>query len=120
MAKVARFNPGMDLHLFYSLIEDSYIATVTAHPDLGADKFSGNFIKGASHFDIAVAMNVAPSFLGTGKKRVGKRLQMGASSSQRWRPVYVLSHEYVFQPFSHLTFPLLEKEISSFLHFFAQ
>ena len=73
MAKLTRFDPGMDLHLFHPLIEDSHAAAVPAHPDLAADQFSRNFIKGACHFDITVAMNVAPGFLEAGKKRVGQR-----------------------------------------------
>ena len=77
MAKLTWFDSGMDLHLFHPLIEDSYAAAVPAHPDLAADQFRGNFIKGAGHFDVTVAMNVAPGFLEAGKKRVGQRLQMG-------------------------------------------
>ena len=83
MAKLTRFDPGMDLNLFHPLIEDSYAATVPAHPDLVADKFSGNFIKGACDFDVTVAMNVAPGFLEAGKKRIGQRLQIARSSSKQ-------------------------------------
>src|SRR3984885_8072515 len=61
MAKLTRFDPGMDLYLFHPLIEDSYATTIPAHQDLAADQFSGNFIKGAGHFDVTVAMNVAPA-----------------------------------------------------------
>src|SRR5208337_4457562 len=78
MAKLTRFDPGMDLHLLHPLIEDAHATTVPAHPDLAADQFSGDFIKSAGYFDITVAMNVAPGFLEAGKRRVGQRLQMGA------------------------------------------
>jgi hypothetical protein len=40
-----------------------------------SNKFSGNFVKGAGHFDVAVAVDVAPGFLKTGKERVWQRLQ---------------------------------------------
>ena len=39
------------------------------------NEFSGNFVIGAGHFDVAVAVDVAPGFLKTGKGRVWQRLQ---------------------------------------------
>jgi hypothetical protein len=68
----------MNLNLFHPVIEDSYAATVPAHPDLATDIFSGNFLKGACHLDVTVVMDVASDFLQAGKKRVGQRLKAGA------------------------------------------
>ena len=99
----------MDLHLFHPLIEDAHAATVPAHPDLATDQFRGNFIKGAGHFDVTVAMNVAPGFLEAGKKRVGQRLQMGAFLFKTGGDLLARGP---MDPFvSHLGFPLLEKEV---------
>jgi hypothetical protein len=99
----------MDLYLFHPVIEDSYAAAVPADPDLAADQFSGNFIKGAGHFDVTVAMNVAPSFLEAGKKRVGERLQMGAFFFKTGGDLLTRGSMDTFV--SHLAFPLLEKEV---------
>src|SRR5260370_22229229 len=78
MAKATWFNPAMDLDLFHPLVEDSYTPTVPSDPDLVADKFGRNFVISARHFDITVAMDVAPGFLEARKERVGQRLQVGA------------------------------------------
>ena len=63
------------MDLFHPLVEDPHATTVPSHPDLMSNKFSGNFVKGAGHFDVAVAVDVAPGFLKTGKERVWQRLQ---------------------------------------------
>src|SRR5260370_40252034 len=78
MAKATWFNPAMDLDLFHPLVEDSYTPTVPSDPDLVADKFGRNFVISARHFDITVAMGVAPGFLEASKERVAERLQVGA------------------------------------------
>jgi hypothetical protein len=67
----------MDLDLFHPLVEDSYAATIPAHPDLVANELGGYFVEGARHFDVTVAVDVAPGFLVTGKKRVWKWLKVG-------------------------------------------
>ena len=77
MAKATWFNPAMDLDLFHLLVEDSYTAAVPSDPDLVADKFGRNFVISARHFDVTVAMDVAPGFLEARKERVGQWLQVG-------------------------------------------
>ena len=76
MAKLTWLDSGVDLDLLHALVENAHAATIPAYPDLVTDQFGGNFIEGASHFDVTVAMNVAPRFLKAGKKRVGQRLEM--------------------------------------------
>src|SRR6478609_2279854 len=109
MAKVARFDPGVDLNLVHSLIEDSDAATVPAYPDLVADKFGRNFIKGACHFNVTVAMDVASGFLEAGKERGGQRLQMGTFLFKAGDDLLARCPMDAFV--SHLAFPLLEKEV---------
>src|ERR1700751_3566114 len=88
MAKATWFNPAMDLDLFHPLVEDAYTASVPSNPDLVADKFGRNFVISARHFDVTVAMDVAPGFLEARKERVGQRLQVGAFLfKNRQRPV---------------------------------
>src|SRR5258707_1527534 len=77
MAKATWFSPGMDLDLFHLLVEDPYTAAVPPHPDLVADQFGRNFVIRACHFDVTVAMDVAPGFLVARKERVGQWLQVG-------------------------------------------
>src|SRR4029077_12998425 len=76
MAKLTWLDPAVDLDLLHTLVENAHAATVPAYPDLVTDQFGGNFIEGASHFDVTVTMDVAPRFLEAGKKRVGQRLEM--------------------------------------------
>ena len=62
MAKLAWLDPSVDLDLLHTLIENAHAATVPTYPDLVTDQFAGNFIEGASHFDVTVAMDVAPCY----------------------------------------------------------
>src|SRR5215472_7489361 len=113
MAKLAWLNPVMDLDLFHPLIENAHATAVPAYPDLMTDQFGGNFIEGASHFDVTVAMNVAPRFLKAGKKRVGQRLEMRTLLFKTGGHLLACCSVDAFV--CHLTFPLLKKEV-----FFAQ
>jgi hypothetical protein len=75
-AKATWFNSGMDLDLFHPLVENSYAATIPSDPDLVANELDGYFVEGAAHFDVTVAVDVAPGFLVGGKKRVWKWLKV--------------------------------------------
>ena len=66
----------MDLDLLHPLVENAYAATIPADPDLVANELGGYFVEGAAHFDVTVAVDVAPGFLVGGKKRVWKWLKM--------------------------------------------
>ncbi len=66
----------MDLDLFHPLIKNAHAAAIPAHPHLVADVFGRDFVKGAGHFDVTVAVNVTLGFLITGKERVWKPLEM--------------------------------------------
>ena len=76
-AKATWLNSGMDLDLFHPLVENSDAATIPADPDLVANELGGYFVEGAGHFDVTVAVDVAPSFLVGGKKRVWQWLKVG-------------------------------------------
>ena len=56
MAKLTWLDPAVDLDLFHPLIENAHAATIPAYPDLVTDQLGGDFIEGASHFDITAAM----------------------------------------------------------------
>jgi hypothetical protein len=64
-----------DLDLFHPQIEDAHAAVIPAHLHLVADVFGRDFVKGAGHFDVTIAVNVTLSFLMTGKERVRKPLE---------------------------------------------
>ena len=63
MAKLTWLDPAVNLDLLHALVENAHAAIVSAYPDLVTDQFGGNFIEGASHFDVTVTMDVAPRFL---------------------------------------------------------
>jgi hypothetical protein len=67
--ELTRLDTGVDLHLFHPLVEDPYAATIPAHPDLLTNQFGGYFVKGACDFHVTVAVDIAPGFLVTRKKR---------------------------------------------------
>ena len=106
MAEAAWFNSAMDLDLSHMLVEDSYRAAIPPDPDLLADEFGRHFVKGACHFDVAVAMDVALGFLKTGKKRVGQWLQAGTFFFKEAQDLF--ARRAVDTLIGDLSFPLLE------------
>src|ERR1700756_2342848 len=109
MAKATWFNPAMDLDLFHLLVEDAYTPAVPSHPDLVADKFGRNFVISARHFDVTVAMDVAPGFLEARKERVGQRLQVGAFLFKTGSDL--LARRTVDPLVSDISFPTLQKGV---------
>ena len=109
MAKLAWLNPVMDLDLFHPLIENAHATAVPAYPDLVTDQFGGNFIEGASHFDVTVAVDVASRFLKAGKKRVGQRLEMSTLLFKTGCDLLACCSVNAFV--CNLAFPLLEKAV---------
>ena len=107
--KAAWFNSGVDLDLFHPLIENAHAAAVPAHPHLVADVFGGDFVKGAGHFDVTVAVNVTFGFLVTGKERVRKPLEVRAFFFETGDDLF--TRRSMDALVSDLAFPLLEKAV---------
>ena len=99
----------MDLDLFHALIKNAHAAAIPAHPDLVADVFGRHFIKGASYFDITVAVNVAFGFLITGKERVRKPLEVSTFFFEKGDDLF--TRRSVDALVSDLAFPVREKAV---------
>src|SRR6516165_5982612 len=109
MAELTRLDSGVDLDLLHALVENAHAATVPTYPDLVTDQFGRNFIEGASHFDITVAMDAALGFFKAGKKRVGQSLQMRTLLFKTGCDLLACCSVDAF--ICNLAFPLLEKEV---------
>src|ERR1700747_2258759 len=101
--KAAGYNSGVNLNLFHPLVKNAHAAAVPPDPHLATDIFGRYFVKGASHFDITVAMHVAARFLVAGKKRIGKLLQMRAFVFEKC--CYLFTRGAVDALVSNLAFP---------------
>ena len=97
------------MDLLHALVENAHATTVPAYPDLVTDQFGGDFIEGASHFDITVAMDAALGFFKAGKKRVGQRLEMSTLLFKTGCDLLACCSVNAFV--CNLAFPLLEKEV---------
>ena len=91
--------------LLHALVENAHAAT--AYPDLVTDQFGGNFVEGASDFDVTVPMDAASRFFKAGKKRLGQRLEMRTLLFKTDCDLLACGAMDAFA----LAFPVLKKEV---------
>src|SRR6516164_10574644 len=100
---------GVDLDLFHPLIENAHAAAIPSHPHLVANVFGWDFVKGAGHFDVTVAVNVTFGFLVAGKKRVRKPLELSTFLFEKGNDLFARCS--VNALVGNMTFPLSEKAV---------
>ena len=68
-----------------------------------------HLVKGSFDFHVAVAMNAAPAFLETGKKRSRERLQVGAFLAKTGS--HLFARRAMDAPVGDAAFPVTKKEV---------